>query len=354
VDSITQALIGAAAGQAVAGHRLGRRAAWIGAAAGTLPDLDVLIRSTSDPLLAIEMHRGFSHALAFVPFGAALVAAPFLLLARSARAEARAVYLAALAGVATHGPLDTFTSYGTQLFWPFTDARLALPAVSIVDPVFTLALAIGVAWATVSRLRAPAVLALSFCMAFLGVGLVQNARATAIQEELARGRGHTVERGRVDPTFANLLLWRSVYRAGDGRLHADAIRIPLLGPATVREGTSVVALREGDLAAVAPGDPRIAGAARVWTWFADGFVTHGPDPGTFADARYASDPAGFDPLWSLVLRPGAPDPVARTSPARRGLAFEQFWVELRGLDPRHLALPAAVAERSPVPRGPGS
>ena len=42
MDSLTQAALGAAVGQAVAGPRVGRRAAVWGALAGTIPDLDVV------------------------------------------------------------------------------------------------------------------------------------------------------------------------------------------------------------------------------------------------------------------------------------------------------------------------
>src|SRR5512136_3332009 len=79
MDTVTQFVIGAAAGQLVGGRALGRTAALVGGLAGWLPDADVLIRSAADPLLAIEQHRGFTHALAFTPVGAAVAAAPFLL-----------------------------------------------------------------------------------------------------------------------------------------------------------------------------------------------------------------------------------------------------------------------------------
>ena len=51
----------------------------------------------------------------------------------------RQTYLACLdTGYATHGLLDACTSYGTQLFWPFSDERVAWNNSSIVDPLFTL------------------------------------------------------------------------------------------------------------------------------------------------------------------------------------------------------------------------
>ena len=40
-----------------------RRAAIVGAVAGLIPDLDVLISDANDPLLQLEMHRQFSHSL---------------------------------------------------------------------------------------------------------------------------------------------------------------------------------------------------------------------------------------------------------------------------------------------------
>ena len=46
-------------------------------------------------------------------------------------------------GYATHAPLDCCTSYGTQLYWPFSSYRVAWHNVAVVDPVFSLALLIG-------------------------------------------------------------------------------------------------------------------------------------------------------------------------------------------------------------------
>ena len=71
MDSITQSVLGASIAGAVApaGHR--RKALLVGAALGTLPDLDVLI-DYGDAVRNFTYHRGFSHSL--------LVLAPFSLL----------------------------------------------------------------------------------------------------------------------------------------------------------------------------------------------------------------------------------------------------------------------------------
>lgn len=356
MDTITQAVIGAAAGQAVGGRALGRRAALVGALAGWLPDADVLIRSASDPLLAIEQHRGFTHALAFIPAGAAIAALPFLA-TRAGRAQARPVYLAALAGWATHAPLDAFTSYGTQLLWPFCSARVAWNAVSIVDPLFTLPLLLGVVLAWRWGRTLPAVAGLAWALAWLGLGAVQHARAAAAQAELARARDHEPVRARVDPSLGNNVLWRSIYEA-DGRLHADAVRVPWLGPPTVRAGGSAPLAAAAELAALPAAAPAAtARAVRTWAWFTDGWMTRRDGPGgevVVADQRYAADPAGLEPLWALTLRTRDPArPVARSSPRSSERGLGPLWVELTGRDARHLPpAEAATAARRMAETGP--
>ena len=62
MDSVTQAVLGAAVGEATLGRRVGAKAPLWGAALGTLPDLDVLY-PFADPVSAFTWHRGPSHSL---------------------------------------------------------------------------------------------------------------------------------------------------------------------------------------------------------------------------------------------------------------------------------------------------
>jgi hypothetical protein len=75
MDPLTHIALGASLGYAGFGRRLGRHAATAGGLAAFAPDADIFISSATDPLLAIEYHRGFTHAVAFAPVGAAVVAA---------------------------------------------------------------------------------------------------------------------------------------------------------------------------------------------------------------------------------------------------------------------------------------
>ena len=74
MDPVSQGALGAAAALVVAKPDQIRSAAMLGALAGMAPDLDVFIRSSADPLLFLEYHRQFTHALVFIPVGALICA----------------------------------------------------------------------------------------------------------------------------------------------------------------------------------------------------------------------------------------------------------------------------------------
>ncbi len=297
VDAITQTLLGATAALAAGHRRLGRRAALPGAVGGELADLDVLLGG-SDPALPMEFHRHFTHALVFVPVIGLLAAAPFLLV-RPWRKDWNHLVLAATAGAATHPLIDSCTTWGTHLLWPFTGARVAWDVIAIIDPVFTLLLVIGLAWALLRGSPRPACVALLACLAYLGLGLVQHGRAAAAQARLAASRGHEIVRGRVMPTLGNLTVWRSVYESPDGVLHADAVRAGL-GASAVREGGRVPLATLDSLPPAAQGSPRMIQVFSRFDRFADGYVARPPGrPEVVADMRYSTDPAAFAPLWGI-------------------------------------------------------
>ena len=62
MDPLTQGTIGAALPQALGKKNLGI-VAMLGFLSGLAPDLDIFIRSSTDPLLSLEYHRQFTHSL---------------------------------------------------------------------------------------------------------------------------------------------------------------------------------------------------------------------------------------------------------------------------------------------------
>ena len=73
MDSLSQIVLGAACGEAVAGRKIGNRAMLWGAIGGTIPDLDVMAEVFTDRMTAMAFHRGFMHSMLFA------VLAPWIL-----------------------------------------------------------------------------------------------------------------------------------------------------------------------------------------------------------------------------------------------------------------------------------
>ncbi|MDX2222968.1 MAG: metal-dependent hydrolase [Rhodospirillaceae bacterium] len=312
MDLFTQGALGAALAQAAArapSHPVARSrlriAGGFGFLAGMAPDLDALIRSASDPLVFLEYHRHFTHALAFIPVGA-LACAGLLHAALGRRwgLAFRQTFLFCALGYATHGVLDAATSYGTMLLWPFADVRIAASLVSIVDPLFTLPLAVlvAVSW----RRRAPgwALAGLAWATAYLAAASVQHDRAHDAASALAAARGQVPVRVEVKPSFGNIVVWRAIAETADG-YHVDAVR----AGARMRtfEGVAVARLDPArDLPWLDPASRQADDIAR-FRRFSDGFIALDPArPHRIIDIRYSFLPNEIDALWSIEVSPDAP------------------------------------------------
>lgn len=207
MDSLTQIVLGAAVGQAVAGKKLGNRAMLWGAIAGTIPDLDIIGNFFMSEVNALAFHRGISHSFFFAIIVAALLAWYtstlyrnkwykknwYKYLTTAAAISFLGVFALAINGIitlstggdgstmamlvvgvicvflayrlwinytskeldevpynyglwyklffwsiVTHPILDCFTTYGTQIFAPFSKARISFDNISVADPGYTL------------------------------------------------------------------------------------------------------------------------------------------------------------------------------------------------------------------------
>ncbi|MCY4343681.1 MAG: metal-dependent hydrolase [Gammaproteobacteria bacterium] len=350
MDPISQAAIGAVAPQAVLKREKIRVAALLGCLAGLAPDLDVLIQSPTDPLLFLEYHRQFTHALTFVPLGAAIVALALHGFARR-RLRFRETYLACLLGYATHGLLDACTSYGTLLLWPFSDERVAWNNVSVVDPLFTLPLLSLAILAAVRRRRAFAIAGLVWALGYLAFGAVQHQRAEAAGTRLAAERGHDPVRLSAKTGFGNLLVWKVVYEH-EGRFHIDGIRTGWA--VTACPGATAVRL---DLRRDFPWlDPDSQQALDVerFRWFSSDYLARDPKlPHRIIDVRYSVVPNTVDPLWGIDLDPGAaPNSHVRYFADRRARAeqTDAYWRLLTGEDcPVRVGAPRGGQAGHPAP-----
>jgi inner membrane protein len=150
MDSITQIALGAAVGEAVLGHRVGRKAALWGGICGTLPDLDVLV-PFADPVANFTYHRSFSHSLLVLALLTPLVAWLIRRLHPRDAGEKTGWLLLVYLAFATHVLLDSCTIYGTQIFWPLDNTPMSWGSLFIIDPAYTLPLIAGLLAVALAR-----------------------------------------------------------------------------------------------------------------------------------------------------------------------------------------------------------
>jgi inner membrane protein len=149
MDSVTQLALGAAVGHATGGRQFGRRALLWGAICGTLPDLDVFV-PLGDAVRDFTYHRSASHSLIVLLALSPLIVWLILKLYPDTAEHKRRWFVLVYLTFATHVLLDSFTVYGTQIFWPINTTPMTWSTIFIVDPVYTLPLLFGIIAALVS------------------------------------------------------------------------------------------------------------------------------------------------------------------------------------------------------------
>lgn len=302
MDPLSHALVGASCGAACGRVKQIVAAGTVALAAAVSPDLDALIRSSADPLLFLEFHRQFTHALPFVPLGALLCTAACWRFVRS-RLSFRHAYGLAMLGYTSHLLLDACTVYGTQLLWPFSTTRFAWNFISAIDPLFTLPL-LGLAAAALRARNANfAWAAAAWAVAYVAFGALQHARASAAAEALAASRRHTPASLVVTPALFNLLLWKSIYEH-DGTFYVDAVRAGLAPTPLPGETIAKLDLVR-DFPWLEPSSQQARDVAR-FARVANGFVAVDKTAAhRVIDLRYSLVPNEIAGFWAIVLDPSA-------------------------------------------------
>jgi inner membrane protein len=304
MDPVTQGVLGASVPQSISSKKNVVAATLFGWLSGMAPDLDGLIRSDTDPMIYLEYHRQFSHSLIFIPVGSLICALmSYALLGRRWQLSFKLTYLFCLLGYATHGLLDSCTSYGTQLLWPFSSERVAWNTISIVDPLFTGPLLVLVFLGVKNKAALFGKLAIGWVILYQGLGIYQNHRATEVGYELAAERGHTPLRLEAKPSFGNIVLWKVIYEI-EGGYYTDAVRAT--PTPTVYPGEFIPKLNiQRDLPWLDK-DSQQAKDIERFRWFSNGYLALDPDnPARITDMRYSLVPNEATGLWSIWLNPEA-------------------------------------------------
>lgn len=225
MDSLTQIVLGASVGEAVLGKKVGNKAMLYGAIAGTIPDLDVLCRYFVDTVTATEWHRGFSHSIFF----AVLFSPIFGWLISKIERKSKATFVdwsrLMFWGLFTHPILDAFTTWGTQLFWPF-ETRLAFRNIFVIDPLYTLPFLVFLIMAMRQKRLSPKrkkynQMGLFVSCSYLLLTLLLKGVAHRKFEDSLDTQGIKYKVIDTRPTPFNTILWTANIDVGDGYLIGD-------------------------------------------------------------------------------------------------------------------------------------
>ena len=226
MDSLTQIVLGAACGEVALGKKIGNKAMLFGAIGGTIPDLDTFIGDWiyTNNIDAMLFHRGFMHSFTFV-----MIASPLLgllvykLYDKGKRKDTTTqkdwIWLFFLS-IFTHPILDCFTGYGTQLFSPFSDYRVAFSNIAVVDPLYTLPfLVCMLVLLFYNRKNTKRKIWLRFGFAISSLYMLftigNKLYINSVFEKSLAEQGITYERYNTEPSIFNNILWYGIAETED-------------------------------------------------------------------------------------------------------------------------------------------
>ena len=212
MDSLTHGLLGLAIGALRRPDR-DRVAVLVSCVlAAEIPDLDYLLPADNPVLHSLKAHRGLSHSLLAVPLVALASTTLTKLIFRGARLIS--LFLWSLPAVLfAHLLADAWTGWGTRLALPFSDARVTLDWMMVVDPLFTLPLLVGALWGLRRRtlIRRALLTGAAVSCVYLGARIAIRAELTA-RVQASYPSAETVQ---VFPSWLSPTDWRYVAVVGD-------------------------------------------------------------------------------------------------------------------------------------------
>jgi membrane-bound metal-dependent hydrolase YbcI (DUF457 family) len=148
MDTITHGIAGALIGKGFFSRRAARVSIFSATIGAMFPDIDVVAEVFSrDPLAIVKYHRAITHSFVALPFFAALLAwltracvnrlrknSQFGDLEAPSWAVLTLIYAVA---IASHILLDGLTSFGTRMWFPISQQRVAWDWLFIIDFSFT-------------------------------------------------------------------------------------------------------------------------------------------------------------------------------------------------------------------------
>ena len=205
MDTVTHGLTGWLVARALPDKWKGEHpkiATAVVAVGSVLPDADHAASLLGSEMY-LRLHRGLSHSLLGITVSSLVMA---LLFARFGKwKDAKRLFLLALVGQASHVVLDLLNAYGTQVLQPFSDARLSLDLLFVVDLLFSGIVIAGIALSRGGR-GGRARVAMASLAIYVGVAALLHGRAVDLVRDAAVRSGVRVVTASALPQLPSVTL----------------------------------------------------------------------------------------------------------------------------------------------------
>ncbi|MDS1029354.1 metal-dependent hydrolase [Bacillota bacterium LX-D] len=198
MDPITHALVGLGIGGFSGIPFSLTNPVYLGASLGAMaPDLDILYQLKGD-ITYLKHHRGFSHSLPGI-FLLSVGISIFIYLINPSL-HFSAILLWTFLGTLSHGVLDILNSYGSKIFWPFSNKMWTVNLINAVDPIVLIILV------TMTFFQKAGYSSVFGLAAFGGYLLIRYIVATRVNKLLQR-KYPEVEKITVMPSLIKFWCW---------------------------------------------------------------------------------------------------------------------------------------------------
>ncbi len=119
----------------------------------------------------------------------------------------------------THWLIDTCTTYGTQIFEPFSNQRVAFNNIAIADPLYTLPMLIGLVGVILAKHykieKRWNYLGLALSTLYMGLTVVLKTQFNTLVESNLKAQNIAYEEYMTKPTILNCILWQTTVKSKD-------------------------------------------------------------------------------------------------------------------------------------------
>jgi inner membrane protein len=338
MDSLTQVVLGAACGELALGKKIGNKALMFGAIGGTIPDLDVFVGRWfySNEIDIMAFHRGFMHSIVFAVLAAFLLGWLVHKLYDFGKRKDTTTLKDWIGlfflSLFTHIILDCFTPYGTQLFLPFSNYRVAINNISVVDPIYTIPFLLCLIVLlffkrNTKRRQLWLKLGLGISSVYMFFTLVNKGYINNVYKKSLKAEGIDYNRFQTQPSVLNNILWFGIAETDDSYY----VGFYSLFDSSSKVETWNKLPKNHDLASASNGD------IKTLAWFSNGYYNFIPMENQvlrYNDLRYPS----FDPnnpnntVFSFTIKKEGQRwnvlPFDGKPPTSEG--FDYLWERIKG------------------------